>query len=751
MSLIVTYKDGDFLYTTDQAIITAEAGILKSAVLVTNEQEIAILDNVLIRGYDIENIVVDYNYLNAWFMKITLASNTAVFDDSNIILYKPEMHDTAGQVTYVGDQVISYDATVLDSYANTGTIFSEYGVLYKPYMSTTIGVTDETLIVLEINKETDLVSQSSVFTYSSSSLAQTGTITPSVNIISHTYNLEGGTAATLLDGAHVGQRLLVNEVYEGIVISNTPTTIVINAVDDFRPEINAIWRLETTDNIGRYSLCLATQVAVSDWPSYPVINISSDSYDEVYHKSIDFYPDGTDLFAVRLDTQISEEIILRHSFPAWVEHLHVQTNGQYRLGDNAALETTMPYKAYYVSPWPYWQDGREVTIYKEAVEKQDYSTSYISNSDLVYSIKNIAGKLDSLSKDSVNYTTDRIFIASDNTTPVYISVFDSMKYYPLLSVVISNGSKYIKTAMEVYRGEYNDTWVYDVNNIVLMPNGTYGIFDGTEFILYQSSLSNFTQAIDRGYYDSNDSYAIYDIVIDKVTDYVYITLTIPTGLPGVDASWYKLCSLDTYAAVLCSISFIEIAAPPTSVELTASVLDRIAVRKEFLCTGGIVLKTSNVSLNNCTNLYFPDTVVFSDYRSLIYGVRLTKVIAPTITVKAASSNNATPVVTTEIQLERSSTPRKTETTVLFKRGNKVNLPASAAVGEPLVTLDTHELFIGTGTGLRKISDVIISETTPEVIDRDKLWYNPITKRTSVYKDNTWQTSVSQTSIDYGEF
>ena len=40
----------------------------------------------------------------------------------------------------------------------------------------------------------------------------------------------------------------------------------------------------------------------------------------------------------------------------------------------------------------------------------------------------------------------------------------------------------------------------------------------------------------------------------------------------------------------------------------------------------------------------------------------------------------------------------------FKRGLKQNLPVTAQVGMPLWCTDTHELYIGTGSGVAKIGD-----------------------------------------------
>jgi hypothetical protein len=38
-------------------------------------------------------------------------------------------------------------------------------------------------------------------------------------------------------------------------------------------------------------------------------------------------------------------------------------------------------------------------------------------------------------------------------------------------------------------------------------------------------------------------------------------------------------------------------------------------------------------------------------------------------------------------------------TIQLKRGVKANIPASAAAGEPILTTDTHELSVGTGSAV----------------------------------------------------
>jgi len=85
-------------------------------------------------------------------------------------------------------------------------------------------------------------------------------------------------------------------------------------------------------------------------------------------------------------------------------------------------------------------------------------------------------------------------------------------------------------------------------------------------------------------------------------------------------------------------------------------------------------------------------------------------------------------------------------------GLKANLPVSAAPGEPLVTTDTQEMYIGTADGsLKKVSDVIVSETEPAVADRLKMWMNPVTNIMSAFVSGAWQQVNNQAGTDFGTF
>lgn len=92
----------------------------------------------------------------------------------------------------------------------------------------------------------------------------------------------------------------------------------------------------------------------------------------------------------------------------------------------------------------------------------------------------------------------------------------------------------------------------------------------------------------------------------------------------------------------------------------------------------------------------------------------------------------------------------------IRRGLKAALPTSAALGEPLIATDTREMFIGTGTSVYKIGDIIFSATQPAVV-KEKVWIDTISN--AIYRasdDGTsWITiasgSVGSVTADFQVF
>jgi hypothetical protein len=76
--------------------------------------------------------------------------------------------------------------------------------------------------------------------------------------------------------------------------------------------------------------------------------------------------------------------------------------------------------------------------------------------------------------------------------------------------------------------------------------------------------------------------------------------------------------------------------------------------------------------------------------------------------------------------------------VQLLRGLKVNLPAEALAGVPVVTLDTLELFIGQGLGnpLSKISDIVIAAVSTG-IDHSKIWIDTTVNQVKRWSGSAW--------------
>jgi hypothetical protein len=87
-------------------------------------------------------------------------------------------------------------------------------------------------------------------------------------------------------------------------------------------------------------------------------------------------------------------------------------------------------------------------------------------------------------------------------------------------------------------------------------------------------------------------------------------------------------------------------------------------------------------------------------------------------------------------------------TILLKRGLKSNLPAEAAQGEPILTLDTAELFVGRGAGqsLLKVSDLHYGTVAPS--DITKLWVDTNLDLLKRYDGAVWVIVGANPSVQF---
>jgi hypothetical protein len=182
---------------------------------------------------------------------------------------------------------------------------------------------------------------------------------------------------------------------------------------------------------------------------------------------------------------------------------------------------------------------------------------------------------------------------------------------------------------------------------------------------------------------------------------------------------------------LLNMSVLEVACAPHVITLESMLIETVSTQAIEI-SASVVEKTSVANLELAT-------------------ATLVEYVAAMADLTTSTNSILTPIVTTSVRVEGGASPTKSGVTIQLKRGNRADLPLSASVGEPLVTLDTGELFVGTGSSLRKISDVVVSETTPEVTDQNKLWYSPTENTTRIYKDGSWQVTGAEASMDYGDF
>ena len=91
------------------------------------------------------------------------------------------------------------------------------------------------------------------------------------------------------------------------------------------------------------------------------------------------------------------------------------------------------------------------------------------------------------------------------------------------------------------------------------------------------------------------------------------------------------------------------------------------------------------------------------------------------------------------------------TQILIKKGLKANLPSIATVGEPLVTTDTNELYIGTGVGIKKVTDLFYGADAPS--DVTKLWIDTTNNLMKRYDGGTsaWVAlDAAQASVSFSD-
>lgn len=558
-------------------------------------------------------------------------------------------------------------------------------------------------------------------------------------------------------GGLVGKRLIINEIFIGVVTANTLTSIDTALVDyvdlDFLPtNVSGIWRLATTDATGRAPLCTATYIAVSDYPNYPYLDITVPYGSEISHNPslFKYYPDGNKVYTRRVNTNSLNSVtdrLMSITIPAWMEHGVLNTtnhtcfidgDGDADLGKPAIFKYSKALSTLNVS-FPalkdftkYWQIGEVIQVYyEEALAALNQASPYVASTGRSGAFLNYKQNLQDVYPDTANMSWNKLYQEIDlapvvttgvalkpnitvatPTGPVITDMYG--KLIPgtviidlLASTVIVDGVGKLPAGIPV---ETTAGIVEVLPNGTLPPGTVVNTDVGTSIVDGAGLLPPGTVVL-----------SLYGIAIVDAGGLV------PSGV-GV---WYLATATTEVKPLLLSVQMFECATAPQEYSYDILCLERCMPN-----TFDNLLEASSIALLG------PEYVL--ECSTL-------QQVALTTTTSLGLTSVMAPLVSLELPIQRSSSPAVTGTKILFKRGLKANLPASAAIGEPLVTLDTAELFVGTGTGLRKISDVVVSEVEPAVEDRSKLWYNPTSKVTLVYKDGSWQQTTADSTMDYGEF
>lgn len=585
---------------------------------------------------------------------------------------------------------------------------------------------------------------------------------------------------TIQEGVNglVGKRLLVNSIYIGKIKSNTLKEIyledgTLGAVST----IYGIWQIETTDVAGRYPLATATQVSLTAWPDYPIINVEACEYGQTYHYDdalVAVYPEGTNLFAAREATQIGNQYTdhpLYHEFPKWVEHLHVDpVTGVFQLAEVATQELNKPYRAFYAyaisslgspeSIRKFWQYGRYVEIFRDAVLAQGSGPWYTAPQTQAFSSQNIPGMLGQVTtNEGVSNILNKLYLVPTNEV-AYYGKFTATKFYPVNVVTLFNGEYYIKldNLGEQFMGYYNPSGSYITDNVVLNQDGSYSIYNGSSFVPYTNTgtpADNWQVLTKRDVYDSLVSYAQYDLVIEPTTNSYYVATLLPVGAPSRESTtWSFMVELSSLVVrqELAKTSVFEVAMSPQAFSVDAAYVALLSAGITAL-DFSVVQKLTAIQATptEFMGLYQPYPFVPPNGTAGLKAVYAMEDLRIAYSTENSILGLMTPTVEQAVLIQEDIRPKVTGVTIQFKRGDKTNLPAVAAVGEPLVTLDTAELFIGTGTGVQKVSDIITSETEPGAEFSSKVWFNPASKVTSVYKDGAWHATKSSAGTDYGAF
>lgn len=383
--------------------------------------------------------------------------------------------------------------------------------------------------------------------------------------------------------AAVGDRLIVNEQYVGLISAidiGSPTTIRTKGADlvangtipaTALQNVYGIWKVETFKDIGRAPLITGTQISLCEWPNFPYLTVTNCEYNKLYPydpAKIDYYPSGSDMYTRRDEINLNSYAMrcIGIVIQAWAEHAHVNPDtNTFTLEEAAGVDTELPCRFKYIHSLTalassvigdtaksllfrkMWQWARETVIYEAAVKAITSNSPWypaVSIGTTALDFAQQPGNLDLLGMNSAPSTVfEKLQLVPVNAVN-FQGKFEFAKYYSVNTVCTFNGQFYVKLddVGEVFTGDYVPTLTYTPGQIVRMPDGTYQTYVGPGFTPYLGTtpVSNWQLLTNRGYFDSDTTYGIYEMVTDRITgDIFFSTVATPaiTLIKGVDNGW----------------------------------------------------------------------------------------------------------------------------------------------------------------------------------------------------------------------
>lgn len=623
----------------------------------------------------------------------------------------------------------------------------------------------------------------------------------SAELIKSNLYLYGITVKEGVNGL-VGKRLIVNNIFIGIITRNTETVIYTLGSDLVKAgkvsestliTIYGIWLVETTDNIGRMPLCQASQISLCEWPDYPHLTISGCEFNTLYQydkSSFKVYPNELDVYTRRDQIGLNSytERFYAHKLPGWAEHAHVDPAvGTFTLAESATMDLDKPAVAMYTMSLmslafnstgsaadmfrKFWQWGRIAVISHDSVRDQGMQTWLTQIYGETYGYQNIPGRLEdilyNIAMEAPNQVFSKFALVPVNEVK-FLGTFKPNQFYATNTIVAFGDEMYIKLDLqgETYVGPHNPSLTYSVGNIVLMLDGSFKVFDGSTFIPYSNSgtpADNWQILTNKGYYVTGDTYVQYDLVIDQTTGNIFVQKDVTvTGAPTMGTANGWLYLVNVLATItrqpLGKCGVFESAMAPTTFETYGAFLEcSSAGRLEF--TAAIIEKCAPTALRDLNDralqitdlfingtvsqLYNPNTSLTHIGSTDLLAAQVEVQIAPRVTLEFGTLKNNQVTIAAELGIQQTVVPKGVLRTAYLQIAqlNISQLPSyTDSIGNMFT--DGTKVYLADQVGLvRCIGNLVIATSAPS-ITTNTVWYDSNYGVYKVYSQtNGWHIVV----------